>query len=734
MTFLQPWLLLTLPLIALPVIIHLINQQRFQSVEWAAMMFLLSAKALSRGYSRLRQWLILLLRMLAVAAVILAVSRPLSQGWLAAAGGDRSATSIVLLDRSPSMSQASGPGGESKLVTARRQVAAALETLGASRVVLIDSVSCTPQELALPRALEQVPEAEPAAAAADLPLLLQAACDQIGATKSAAGTIWICSDQRANDWKVADAAWPAIRETLAKMPQSVRLTLLAYTEPAADNLAVRVTQALLEPRGKTWELLLDIAIRRQADTGPGATTGTTIDRVPVQIELGSARSTVEIELTGKETVLARHAIPIDAAAAQANGWGRVSIPTDSNPADNDFYFAFGTPPVRRTIIVMEDSQTATQAATQTAGRAADQTSVQTSAQTSAQPSAKIDQQTRRTLELIAGIPPDKVLQAKVETMPAAAVAAMPLDDVALILWQAALPDADAAEAVSRFVARGGQMIFLPPELPTTTAFSGIAWQAWTEHSPPLRPASWRADEGLLAATLAGAALPVGELEIRRLCGIAGEGTPLAALPDGRPLLVRAASDRGGVYFLTTTPALGDSDLAANGVVLYALVQRAIDAGLTAVGNARQADAGENVLGTTAAKQRGRSSAAGREEWRQIAGPAAASTEAGFHAGVYESQGRLLAVNRPAAEDAAEVVADAQVESLFQGLTFNRFQQKAGGLGSIVQEVWRLFLMAVLVALVVEGLLCLPRRLSDRLPRRTPRSGMPAGQRAREAAA
>ena len=704
MTFLQPWLLLTLPLIALPVIIHLINQQRFQSVEWAAMMFLLSAKALSRGYSRLRQWLIMLLRMLAVAAVILAVSRPLSQGWLAAAGGDRSSTSIVLLDRSPCMSQASGPGGESKLVTARRQVAAALETLGVSRVVLIDSVSCTPQELALPRALEKVPEAEPAAAAADLPLLLQAACDQIGATKSAAGTIWICSDQRANDRKVADAAWPAIRETLAKMPQSVRLTLLAYTEPAADNLAVRVTQAVLEPRGKAWELLLDIAIRRQADAGPGSNT--TTSRVPVQIELGTARSTVEIELTGRETVLARHAIPIDAAVAKANGWGRVSIPTDRNPADNDFYFAFGTPPVRRTIIVIEDSQAA----------------------------AQTDNQTRRTLELIASIPPDKVLQAKVETVTAAAVSTMPLDDVALILWQAALPDADAAEAVSRFVARGGQMIFLPPESPTTTAFSGVAWQAWTEHSPPLRPVSWRADEGLLAATLTGAALPVGDLEIRRLCGIAGEGTPLAALPDGRPLLVRAASDRGGVSFLATTPALGDSDLAANGVVLYALVQRAIDAGLTAVGNARQADAGENVLGTTGARQRGGSSVAGREEWRQIAGPAAASTEAGFHAGVYESQGRLLAVNRPAAEDAAEVVADPQVESLFQGLTFNRFQQQAGGLGSIVQEVWRLFLMAVLVALVVEGLLCLPGRLSDRFPRRTPRSGMPAGQRAREATA
>ena len=714
MTFLQPWLLLSLPLVALPVIIHLINQQRFQSVQWAAMMFLLSAKALSRGYTRLRQWLIMLLRMAAVAAAILAISRPLSQGWLAVVGGDRTSAAIVLLDRSPSMSQASTAGGESKLTTATRQVAAALETLGASRVVLVDSVSGTPQELASPRAIREVPQAAPAAAAADLPLLLQAACDQIGASKSAASTIWICSDQRANDWKVSDGAWSAIREAVAKVPQSVRLTLLGYAEPAADNLAVRVTRAALEPRGKAWELLLDIAIRRQADGGPA--------RVPVQIELGPARSTVEVELTGTESVLARHAIPIDAAAltqtatmaggaegdresAQANGWGRVSIPTDSNPADNDFYVAFGTPPIRRTLVVTEDSQAGPQ--------------------------------TKRTLELIAGIPPDKLLRAATEAVAAEAVADMSLDDVALILWQAALPEAAAADAVNRFVARGGQVIFLPPESPTTTAFNGIAWQTWTEHSPPLRPSSWRADEGLLAATLTGAALPVGELELRRTCGITGEGTSLAVLPDGRPLLVRAAGDRGGVSFLATTPAVRDSDLAANGVVLYAVVQRAIDAGLETVGNARQIDAGSMVLGGTDAGGERSSQQRGQEDWRQIAGPPSASTEAGFHAGVYASRGRLLAVNRPAAEDAAEVVDDRQIETLFQGLSFSRFEQKAGGLGAIVEEVWRLFLVALLVALVVEGLLCLPRRSSDRLPRRQSDGlarGLPAAQRRREAVA
>ena len=138
MTFLQPWMLVTLPLVALPLIIHLINQRRFQTVPWAAMQFLLAAKALARGYSRLRHWLIMLLRMLAVAAVILAVGRPLSRGWLALAGGGRPDSAIVVLDRSPSMQAgAAAAGGESKLDTGRRQLAESLATLRAGRVLVV---------------------------------------------------------------------------------------------------------------------------------------------------------------------------------------------------------------------------------------------------------------------------------------------------------------------------------------------------------------------------------------------------------------------------------------------------------------------------------------------------------------------------------------------------------------------------------------------------------------------
>ena len=109
MTFLQPLALLALPAMALPILIHLVNQRRHRTVNWAAMMFLVSAKRMNKGMARLRHLLILLARMLAVAVLVLAVGRPLAGGWLSGVGmGKRDAT-LVLLDRSVSMEARVGP-------------------------------------------------------------------------------------------------------------------------------------------------------------------------------------------------------------------------------------------------------------------------------------------------------------------------------------------------------------------------------------------------------------------------------------------------------------------------------------------------------------------------------------------------------------------------------------------------------------------------------------------------
>jgi hypothetical protein len=210
--------------------------------------------------------------------------------------------------------------------------------------------------------------------------------------------------------------------------------------------------------------------------------------------------------------------------------------------------------------------------------------------------------------------------------------------------------------------------------------------------------SWRGDQDLLARTQSGSALPVGQLEVRRSCGLSGEFTPLATLKGGRPLLARVPTTAGGVYFCATTPSPRDSSLAARGIVLYVLVQRAMGAGAEALGRTRQLVAGALPPGEDPAL------------WQRLGGTGeAVSTEYALHRGVYESGERRLAVNRAPAEDAAAVLEAPRVARLFRGLDFVRVDDRAGNLNTVIQEIWRLFLVAMMTALLVEAGLCLPGR-------------------------
>ena len=69
MSFLNPALLIALPAIAVPLIIHLINRRRFRKKAWGPMTFLREAMREKRGHRRLREWLVLACRTLALAAL-----------------------------------------------------------------------------------------------------------------------------------------------------------------------------------------------------------------------------------------------------------------------------------------------------------------------------------------------------------------------------------------------------------------------------------------------------------------------------------------------------------------------------------------------------------------------------------------------------------------------------------------------------------------------------------------
>src|SRR5438270_4376492 len=256
MTFLQPMLLIALPLVALPIVIHLIIQRRYQTILWAAMLFLLAANRMSRGYAKLRQWLILLFRTLAVAALIFAVSRPLAGGWLGRAGGGKPDTTIILLDRSPSMRQQTAGTVISKLEAGRHQLARTLPVLGSGRWVLIESTANAAHEIESPADLVKLTAAEPASTTADLPAMLEAARDYVRTNQAGRTEIWVCSDLRQNDWNADSARWQALRDSFLELPQGVRIFLLAYPDAAAGNVAVQVTNVRRVQSADGAELLV----------------------------------------------------------------------------------------------------------------------------------------------------------------------------------------------------------------------------------------------------------------------------------------------------------------------------------------------------------------------------------------------------------------------------------------------------------------------------------------------
>ncbi len=87
---------------ALPIVLHLLSRARYRRVEWGAMMFLEDTETRQLDRSRLAQYLLLLLRVLAIATIATAFARPVSRHAFGPGDAQRLAVAIVI-DASPSM-------------------------------------------------------------------------------------------------------------------------------------------------------------------------------------------------------------------------------------------------------------------------------------------------------------------------------------------------------------------------------------------------------------------------------------------------------------------------------------------------------------------------------------------------------------------------------------------------------------------------------------------------------
>ena len=669
MNFLQPLALFALPLIALPILIHLINQQRHRTLPWGAMMFLMSAKRMSKGMAQLRHFLIMLMRMLAVGALVFVVSRPLAGGWLGSVGMGKPDTTLILLDRSVSMEMVDLQTGESKRSTALKRVAQLLEQSGyGTRLILIDSTNEQTYEVDSPKALLNLPMTEATATSTDIPGMLESVLSYLKANSSGRADIWICSDLNEHDWQPDSGRWGAIREEFSQL-EGVHHFLLAYADRPSSNLLVWVENVRQRKSGSEAEIILNVAVQAEGRSGKE-------QQVPIEFEVNNIRSVVEVEMDTWGASLWGHRIPIDARFS--SGWGSVQLPGDANPLDNCFFFVFSEPPVHRAVIVSDD--------------------------------ARIGEAFHRALT----IPAEAGLQHRIDVIPVARAGEIDWESTGLLIWQASLPQGDIVEQIENFVNIGRVVLFFPPTQNSSNSrlvedadesehLFGSRWGGWQlPEQEQAKVTWWRGDADLLTNVDSGDALPLNELRTYRYCNLETPGTTLARYGDGNPMLARLPTDRGGMYFCSTLPTAQFSSLERDGIVFYVMLQRALAEGCRSLAIASQRDAGPSAL-------------TDRDQWEAVepaVEDAPTLSQRGLHAGVYRDGKYWVAVNRSRAEDSTKVTPVATVDELFDGLSYRRIDVAVGDTSALASEIWRTFLVAMGIALIVEAVLSLPSKRTE----------------------
>ncbi|MEL6339777.1 MAG: BatA and WFA domain-containing protein [Myxococcota bacterium] len=272
-SFLHPALLVGLVGASIPLVIHLIGKRRAPTVRFAAFDFLVAINKQLARRERLRQFLLLLLRTLAIAAAVFAVARPTrSQAVLAPTTSRRLA---LVFDASSSMAyRLDGSTLLERGQRMARDVVAGLQPGDAVALVIAGPEVRAPFQVpnadlnAVRRAIDGIEAAE---GYADLGTAIETALAQLG-DDAAGAELMVIGDLSRNSFS-------SIRPTALDPPPGVRLLDVASREDARPlpNLAVERVDVTRSPESAS-ERVFAVTVRNYGDTE--------VKRRPLEFRIG----------------------------------------------------------------------------------------------------------------------------------------------------------------------------------------------------------------------------------------------------------------------------------------------------------------------------------------------------------------------------------------------------------------------------------------------------------------
>lgn len=105
MSFLNPLFLIALVSVGIPLLIYLLNLRKPKRIRFSTLAFFESLKSTSLRKIKIKRWLLMALRMLAVAALALALAHPYLPSGMGLMSSGEPAVVGIIIDNSPSMEQ-----------------------------------------------------------------------------------------------------------------------------------------------------------------------------------------------------------------------------------------------------------------------------------------------------------------------------------------------------------------------------------------------------------------------------------------------------------------------------------------------------------------------------------------------------------------------------------------------------------------------------------------------------
>lgn len=338
MSFLQSLFLAGIAAAVIPVLIHLLNRPRARVLPFSTLEFIRRLQIKQSKKLRVREMLLLLLRVLLVVILAVAFARPALRGALAGGLGGRASTSVcIVLDVSYSMGLRSGAGTLMEEAKERaRQVVDLLNEGDEAFLLLASDVPESRFERPTHnfRLLEaEIEKASPTAKGTDLSLAVREAVRVLEGSRHPNREIFLITDLQASGFPVEGGAAEDPRA------EGARLFLLPVGGGERPNLAAEGAE-LFEPRRFGETIRIRTSVANYGDEPAEAVVTLTLD--------GERRGTSAVSVAAGRSEPVLFSVLLKERGLHR---GEVRIDEDRLPVDDAFYFTLDRPDRLRVLLV-----------------------------------------------------------------------------------------------------------------------------------------------------------------------------------------------------------------------------------------------------------------------------------------------------------------------------------------------------------------------------------------------